>query len=636
MEKRDYQEKDLAKINKAFETKKSVCYQGATGSGKSVVATKYISGVVDNKGKVLVLAHRRRLLEQLEGHMNSKKIEVGMMVAKTEKNLDANVVIASVHTATRENRLETLKAQGFTHIVVDEAHRIASDSYKNIINALGDTYLLGLTATPTRRDKKDLGAIFDELICCEKDIYDLTKEGYLANVRVYATPVVELDEVDKNSNDYKIVALSTYMKSKNRVEYAVTSYKELGEGRQVLIFCVDKSHGKSVLEAYAKGGITNLAYIDADTPEAERNDILAKYESKELLGIISVETLIEGIDLPETGCVQSNRPTKSLTIYMQMLGRGMRKKEDGSDLIFLDCAGMTKEFSFITAKKSWSLNPYHNPNKTEGEEKKIVARRKDGSYTDDLDEAEYLELEEMTQEEYAEKMMNSLEDAEKFNENIEKEVCSKKTELFKSLLTNTKLDKKYELRSDIEDANAKRCYVIRKGGDRWSRSFEFEVTSGKLKVLGQNNNTEYEEYVEDCANLVSLQALTMNKDFLTEFLTEFALLEAKLSKKINVNDIKEKKAELEKTMLEDKINNRLKEGGVFKSSKSTLRLSDLYPHLGWFDGRTYVDSMVMEDNTLKAKNKMKLFSATGTVVYETNSAKREKIMEIVDMMKVEL
>ena len=653
LESRDYQKKDFIEIKKSLAKNNSLLYQLSTGGGKSVIASLLVSDFYDAGKRVLVLAHRRRLIDQLQGHFENRGLNVGKLIGKIENDLHAPVVVASVHTATRENRLNTLLENDFDYIIIDEAHRTASTSYDNIINGVRlknpKAKLLGITATPTRRDKKNLGAYYDALHCSVADVKTLVSKGFLAESVTYSTPVRNLDDVEKNSNDYKITALSTYMKSQERVDYAVESYKLHGENKQMLVFCVDKSHAKSIMDAYIKAGFVSIAYIDGDTPENLRQSILDSYEANELQIIVSIEVLIEGVDLPNTNVIQNNRPTKSLVLKMQMEGRGMRRKSDNSKLIILDNAGCSREFGLVDSPKTWSLDPQHDPCSPSAENK-IVAKRKDGSYTEDLDEAEHLELEEMSHEDYVEKMLNNLDSAGKYNSQLEKDVMAKSISIIRSILVEVGLDKFYGIKDDgYSDASCNEFTLIEPNKPQIYQRTELDLKikfhDGKIRVGTRTygnpdylQNNQEKEWLECLENQAKFIKFFMDKKNTLKYFTEFALNIARLAKKIDMRKLRELAESAKQDILLNKIDEKISEGGVILvSERPTLeRLDNIYPSVGWDFGHRRIKSIKFHGTYLKMSNQISLLSEDGSEIYSSKSAKREKILEILERLQIEI
>jgi len=435
MELRPYQLRDYKNIVNSFKTNNKVLYQCPTGGGKSIVIAQFIE---DNKNKkILFLSHKREIITQMYNRLKSLNIPSGFIMAQTEIDLDSNILIGSISTLTRDKRIESILSKSYDIIVIDEAHRTPTKSYVKVLEHLynlnKNTLLFGVTATPHRTDKKILSNFYNDLILSD-DISTLIKDGYLSDYKTHSTKIKDIaDEVISNSDDYQITSLSKFMRKPEYITYLVDSYKKLGENKQMIVFCVDKSHAKDVAKAYKDAGYSKLAYLDSDTSQTERDDIIVKYGNGEIQIIVCIETLTEGVDLPETGVIQLARPTKSLTLYLQMLGRGLRPKENKEPLIILDNSGNTQEHGVVSAEREWSLNNNINPSHKRTKNK-IVGKRADGTYTDDLDEMDYLELEELTPDEYIEKMGMDVNKAKEYNDDLKKKVhllVDKLVDLFK-------------------------------------------------------------------------------------------------------------------------------------------------------------------------------------------------------------
>ena len=653
----DYQSRDIKEIETAFLTHFSVMYQLPTGGGKSVVSVQFIDNLYQKGKKVLVLAHRKELLSQFKIHFDGRKIETGKMIGKEEHGLDKAVVIASINTATRDKRLESLLEQGFDYIVVDEAHRIASESYNNVLDKVRlknpDLRVLGLTATPYRKDRKNLGNYFETMICSD-DVQTLIKGGYLANYKTFSTPVKNLDEeVDKNSGDYQLTQLSAYMKTKERIDYAIESYRLHGENRQMLVFCVDRSHAKAVVDAYRASNfveaeetekineigdetliprILTVGYLDGDTLDSERDQMLEAFRLGVLQIIVSIETLTEGVDLPETGCIQLLRPTLSLTLYMQMVGRGLRLKKDGSILIVLDNAGCSREFGLISSPKTWSLDPTVNPcSRREGN--KVVARRKDGSYDEDLDSAEFLELEEFSYEEYLEKVIKDIGGAEKHNAEMEAKALKMLQEIGLWFIKKSGMK---DLMVDPEDYRYfDNDIYIRKKGSRDGK-FKIDIDAGRHQLDISVNTYSIDSYVNKikynviCGKFWEL--IEKDKEVIIDVVEKYKEAKKTNEAKIDVSKLKEASKQIEKNLFIEKINAYLQKNRIVEF-KEDFRLSR------WFQGSNdwkRAKRIVFAKNKLMYSNEIIIQAEDGEEIYTSKSTKTEKIVQMLEDVDVML
>lgn len=429
-----YQNKNSKEIMELWQNHNSILYQLPTGGGKTVVINDIIEKIINNK--ILILVHRQEIIFQIRDRLKKRGITAGVLIGSFEENLDADIIIGSILTVARDTRLQGILERNFDYMIIDEAHHACSASYVKTIHYFKEhnpNYkLLGVTATPYRKDGKKLSKIFDVLI--QGPTYsELRKDGYLADYTCYAAKLENLSEVDLSGGDFKLSSLSKYMRANWLIQKAIQMYKDKGEKKQMLVFCVDKKHAIQVKQSYIDQGFTKIALIDSDTPDSERKLINQQYRDKILEIIISIQTLTEGVDLPNTGVIQLLRPTKSINLYLQILGRGIRLKDDKSKLIILDLSNNTYEHGLLDSQFIWSLNNDEpNPNK---KITKIGGRNKHGKFTINEDEIEedYLEIEEMSHNDFLLENVNGIEIAEKENGDKDKLIYDLYKELSNTL-----------------------------------------------------------------------------------------------------------------------------------------------------------------------------------------------------------
>lgn len=459
---RDYQKSDIERIKSAWTEYNSILYQLPTGGGKSVVISKIIADRKDQK--ILVFAHKRRLLTQLKQHLLNVGVKAGLLIASTEENLDSNVVIVSIRTAVKDARSDKLLERDWDLIVIDEARNSRTNSYDKVLKAIEEKNLnlkkIGVDATPYRKDKKRLDEHFEYMVCSTETTASLIEKGFLAKYKTYVAPIGEIEkEVDEVANDFQQQQLSHYMRQVIYMNYVVEMYKQYGDNRQTIVFAVDKEHARSLKKVFVERGVKYVEQIDSSLSTEEIERITKSYEEKETQILINVEMLTEGVDLPDTGVVIGARPTKSLTLYLQMVGRGTRLKGDGSHLIVLDCCGWTEAFGQLSSPKHWSLNPEIDPNNPRLNNR-VVGKRENGTIEEDL--SEFIgEVIELTPEEYLNSVQNGLEKATKLNEKIDEN----KLTLFEKI---------YELwKNSVKSKLSECCYTI---DNRSRRYTEYTIT----------------------------------------------------------------------------------------------------------------------------------------------------------------
>lgn len=623
---RSYQETDVQAIETAWEEYRSVLYQLPTGGGKGHIITKLISDYKDEE--TIIFAHKRKLLKQIHKNLSKIGIKAGLLMGQYEENLDAKILLVSIRTAVKSKRLESLIKRPWKRAYIDEARHSRTGSYDIVLDRMLEVHptykLLGVDATPYRKDKKRLDKHFQHLVKSCETIKSLQEKGFLAKERTYATPIGEIKEqVKEVGNDYQQTALSNYMRQPKFLNYVVDAYIKFGENRQAIVFAVDKAHSKDLLRVFQeKLPKVVVSQIDSDLSDSEVDQVYEDYENKKIQILINVEMVTEGIDLPETGCILGARPTKSLTLYLQMGGRGMRSKEDGSDLIIIDCAGWTEEFGCLSSPKEWSLDPEVDPNDPR-KKNRIVGKDKDGNLTTEIAEMdEFTELVEMTPEEYIGKVQGGMKAAEKQNMTIDQKITTIEKDLaellHKASVSSLKqkvspytcLVRQDEYNDDILKAFF--FHKIRAGKKRARRSNEeyeawtdgthvVEMDLGKREEMfakvdtsntldnsynrrkDKKNIEEYREMSYVCGDIN--HQISDNKNLMMQILDKYQQVHDLKKSKINLEEYKDLQKKFEADQWMKSVEDHLKIGKPFKF-KSKLHLTD------YFKGYYYSDKFV--------------------------------------------
>lgn len=490
---RDYQVNDVESIENAFTEFRSVLYQLPTGGGKSVIFSKIIQDY--KKENILVFAHKKKLLKQIKERLEGLGIKPGIMMGLTQENINSNILLVSIRSAVKAKRLEWLIKKNWDRCIIDEARHSRTGSYDVVLDKLLEVHptykLLGVDATPYRKDKKRLDKHFQTLVKSCETVKTLQEKGYLCNIKTYATPIGEIEkEVKTVANDYQQGELSDYMCQQKYLDYVVNAYAKYGEKKQAIVFAVDKAHSKALRDAFIAKGYKKVAQIDSDLSDEEIDKAYEDYENKKIDILINVEMITEGVDLPETKVLVGARPTKSLTLYLQMGGRLMRPKEDGSDGILIDCAGWTEEFGALNSTRDWSLDPEVDPNDPR-KKNRIVGKDKNGNLTTNVDEMdEFTELVEMTPEEYIMKVSGGLKEAAKTNMSIDQKIDIVKKDLEELL-------HKAALKSIKEKVSPFTCHVRQDEYDKAKLvAYFFHVNrlESKTKKRKSEDGDEQEQY----------------------------------------------------------------------------------------------------------------------------------------------
>lgn len=300
-----------------------------TGGGKTIVFSHLAQATLP--GRTLILAHREELIDQaIEKLHRATGIYAQKEKASDRASLAAQVVVASIQTMG--NRLHRWPADHFSLVVVDEAHHCAAKSYQTVLKHFdGTANILGVTATPDRADRKNLGNYFQK-VACEITLLDLIRQKYLSPIKVRALPLkIDLSNVRKVAGDFSAddldKTLSPYLRS------IAAALRDEAPFRKTLVFLPLIATSLEFTEICKEAGI-NAAHVDGTSEN--RKEILERFSRGEFDLLSNAMLLTEGYDEPSVDCVVVLRPTRSRALYSQMVGRGTRLAPSKRDLLLLD------------------------------------------------------------------------------------------------------------------------------------------------------------------------------------------------------------------------------------------------------------------------------------------------------------
>ncbi|MDO5858622.1 DEAD/DEAH box helicase [Myroides odoratimimus] len=351
-------------VNKVFTNLRhlnSLLIQMPTGTGKttvfSAIVKKQITEFAPNK-RVLIIVHRKELVEQIYTRLRIFGIRAGIIMANEIYEPDRQVQIASLQTLIRKKDLP----KNISLIIVDEAHHILSKSYVTLINNYQQSKLLGFTATPTRLSGEGFDKIFQKLIQ-SKSIGWFIENQFLSPYKHLSLKDNDLYNLKINNltKDYDEVSLSNFMQTDKKLADILLAYEKYSRERKCIIFCVDVKHMLTLTEKFKNHNIS-CSYIDSNTKKEEREQILQDFRENRIDVLFNVNIFTEGFDCPDIETVILARPTKSLVLYIQQVGRVLRYKEDNYALI-IDCANLFYEHGSILSDFNWSLKGSKELNK---------------------------------------------------------------------------------------------------------------------------------------------------------------------------------------------------------------------------------------------------------------------------------
>ena len=328
----------------------------ATGSGKTYLAAFDVKKF--NPKRLLFIVHRENILlsakKTFENIISNKNCG---LYTGNKKELEKDYIFATIQTLC--SNYERFLKEEFDYIIIDEAHHISSPSYDKVVKYFSPKFLLGLTATPNRSDKTSIYEYFDENIACDIRLNDALENELITPFHYFG--ISDIDSIDYKDIDLsRVDLLAKLLMVNRRVDFIIEKlnfYGYSGKKRRVLAFCVSKEHASYMSKEFCKRGINSTFLTSEDSINSREKAIKNLENDDNLLEVIfSVDIFNEGIDIPSINTVLMLRPTNSPIIFIQQLGRGLRKYKDKEFLTLLDFIGNHKKayliaLAFIGNKK---------------------------------------------------------------------------------------------------------------------------------------------------------------------------------------------------------------------------------------------------------------------------------------------
>ena len=349
----DYQEDMKERIEKALRLHRSVMAQMPTGTGKTYLLTAAIDSFVEDNPntKVWIVAHRKELVSQIEETI--KKFY--SYSSSKNKSLLVSVKAMSIQWLARHyNEIEEEPGM----IVIDEAHHALAKTYKKMWERFPKAKFLGLTATPCRLNGKGFTDLFDVLVQ-SWNIPEFISKGRLATydfVSIKSDGVTQrlIDSLQKRGadGDYQNKEMDMLLNKRPPIERLYQSFEEYGKDRKGIVYAINISHAKKIMELYQEHGIKAVA-IDSKTPAAERQADIEAFKKGDIQVLVNVDIFSEGFDCPDVEFVQLARPTLSLAKYLQMVGRGLRVAKGKKNCVIIDNVGLYRVFGLPSQVWNW-------------------------------------------------------------------------------------------------------------------------------------------------------------------------------------------------------------------------------------------------------------------------------------------
>ena len=367
----DYQKDMVMRIEKAFRLYRSVMAQMPTGTGKTVVLASVVESFLGEHPlkSVWIVAHRRELVSQIQETIErvfSNRLaekEDGSSDNLIEKPLDSSLF------TLRSSLIKAMSIQWLARhydeigeepgmIVIDEAHHALAKTYKEMWERFPKAKFLGLTATPCRLNGKGFTDLFDVLVQ-SWSVPEFISKGRLATydfVSIKSNGVTQrlIDSLQKRGadGDYQNKEMDMLLNKRPSIERLYRSFEEYGKDRKGIVYAINISHAKKIVELYQEHGIKAVA-IDSKTPAAERQADIETFKKGDIQVLVNVDIFSEGFDCPDVEFVQLARPTLSLAKYLQMVGRGLRVAKGKKCCVIIDNVGLYRVFGLPSQIWDW-------------------------------------------------------------------------------------------------------------------------------------------------------------------------------------------------------------------------------------------------------------------------------------------
>lgn len=306
----------------------------ATGLGKTYLAAFFAKGYK----KVLFVAHREEILKQAKESFEHVLGVPGGLYYGAEKEKDNPLLFASIFTLSVQDHLHKFAKDEFDLIVIDEFHHAAAKSYTKILDYFEPQFLLGLTATPERTDGQDVFALCDGNVAYEITFIEAIQRGWLSPFTYYGIKdPIDYEQVRWLGQGYDQEELLVQQIQEEQAEHIFSNWKEHRQTR-TLAFCSSIAQASFLANYFTQQGIQAIS-LTSETVHITRAEAIRKLEAREIDVIFTVDLFNEGVDIPTVDTLLFVRPTESLVVFTQQIGRGLRKVLGKEECVIIDLIG---------------------------------------------------------------------------------------------------------------------------------------------------------------------------------------------------------------------------------------------------------------------------------------------------------
>ncbi len=390
---RSYQQESKDAILAEWEKgRKKTLLSLPTGCGKTIVFSSVAEEQVRRGDKVLILAHREELLKQAADKLEKATGLVSAIEKAEQTSIGTwnRVVVGSVQSLAQDKRLSMFKPDEFGTIIIDEAHHALSPTYQKVLEHFSEAKVLGVTATPDRGDRKDLGTLFESL-AYDYSIVRAIREGYLSPIKAQTIPLdIDLSQVSIQNGDFASGEIATALDP--YLEQIAEEMKKYCKGRKTLVFLPLIATSQKFTKMLQEKG---FRAAEVNGQSKDREQILKDFEDGKYDVLCNALLLTEGYDCPSIDCIVMLRPTKIRSMFQQAVGRGTRLAEGKEYLLLLDFLWHTQRHDLC--------RPAHLIAKDE-----VYAQKMTERYAESEEAVDLLEMEEAVTESVLEERENAL------------------------------------------------------------------------------------------------------------------------------------------------------------------------------------------------------------------------------------
>jgi DNA repair protein RadD len=352
---RPYQQQAVAEIRGAYQAGcRRALFVLPTGGGKTVVFTHIAERAAMRGSRICILVHRQELVDQASRSLHAIGCNHGIIAAGYRQDLSHTVQVASVQTLAR--RLHQIPAGFFQLLIVDEAHHAVAGTWAKVLEHHQGGHVLGVTATPERLDGRGLGDQFQVLIE-GPDAGWLTEQGFLVPARIFAPPGIDLSGIKRFDTAKGRHEADDRLKQGQAMGDAVSHYRRTIQDEHngtAIAFCCSVAHADALAEAFRSQGIA-AARLDGSMDRGERRRMIADLGAGVLKVLTSCDIISEGTDIPSVTGAILLRPTDSLGLHLQQVGRVLRPAPGKQHAIVNDHVGNSLRHGLPTDQREWSL-----------------------------------------------------------------------------------------------------------------------------------------------------------------------------------------------------------------------------------------------------------------------------------------